>query len=220
MSGTGSLIPVTDEQAKAVQELAKAAQEAIKALRGVGGFLKRVMGTVPEDLISYLGGDWLKVRRAENLARILEKAQERMRARGAEPEQPAPLSLSLPLLIAAAEESRDELQDIWARLLAAAADGVRQKSFRLKYIETAKKMDPLDAAVLQCAAEKVGGNIDGHAQNVVAELLHVTRDEVDVSVANLIQLELAAAVVFSTPTQIPPAVVTAFGREFLRAVRD
>jgi hypothetical protein len=49
----------------------------------------------------------------------------------------------LPLVISAADEDRDELQEIWARLLAAAADPARAKSFRIQFIEVAKQMDPL-----------------------------------------------------------------------------
>ncbi len=54
------LIPISDEQAKLLQE-------ALKTLRSVGGYLREVLGTVPEDLVGLLGGDWLKVRRAENV---------------------------------------------------------------------------------------------------------------------------------------------------------
>lgn len=82
MSDQGSLVSITDEQAKL-------GQEALKTLRGVGGFLKKILGTVPEDLVGYLGGDWLKVRRAENLTRILEKMKERVEARKAATEQPS-----------------------------------------------------------------------------------------------------------------------------------
>jgi hypothetical protein len=64
MSDPGSLVPITDEQAKL-------GQEALKTLRSVGGFLREVIGTYPEDLVGYyLGGDWLKVRRAENLGAL------------------------------------------------------------------------------------------------------------------------------------------------------
>jgi hypothetical protein len=62
------LIPISDEQAKAIQE-------ALKTLRGLGGFLRETFGTIPEDLVGLLGGDRLKVLRAENLARILDKAR-------------------------------------------------------------------------------------------------------------------------------------------------
>jgi hypothetical protein len=54
MSDSGSLIPISDEQARAIQE-------ALKTLQGFGGFLRETFGTVPEDLVGVLGGDWLKV---------------------------------------------------------------------------------------------------------------------------------------------------------------
>jgi Abortive infection alpha len=205
--------PIGDEQAKAVQEASKAIGEALKTLQGFGGFLRDMFGTVPEDVAALLGGNWLKVRRIENLARILGKARERLRARRVEAPEPASLSIALPILVAAADESRDELQDIWASLLAAAADPARAKAFRIAFIEAVKKMDPLDAAVLQ-SAQAFGGDITGKVRNDLAQRLHASRDETDVSIANLEKLELVR------PTNPPNAVVSPFGREFLRAVSD
>ena len=70
-----------------------------------------MFGTVPEDIVALLGGNWLRVRRAENLLVTLEKARERLEKRGIKVE-PTSLSIGLPILIAAADESRDELQEI------------------------------------------------------------------------------------------------------------
>ncbi|MGC1250728.1 MAG: Abi-alpha family protein [Xanthobacteraceae bacterium] len=151
---TDGRIPISDEQAKAIAE-------AIKALQGLGDFLNKTFGIHLQNLIGYLGGDWLGVRRAQNLAHIIEKARERLRARDAKEAEPASLSVTLPILIAAAEESRDELQDLWARLLTAAADPSRAKSFRTAFIDAAKRMDPLDAAALQSAHEQSGGGVMG-----------------------------------------------------------
>jgi hypothetical protein len=67
----------------------------------------------------------------------LDHDLDRLADRG-EPTEPPSLSLLLPILVAAAEESRDELQDLWARLLAAAADPSRARSFRIQFIETVK----------------------------------------------------------------------------------
>jgi hypothetical protein len=183
MSDPGSIIPVSDEQAKAIQD-------AIKALRGVGGFLKQILGTVPEDLVGYFGGDLLKVRRAENAARIIEKAREKLQARNATPKRPS-ISIILPLLIAAADEDRDELQEIWARLLAAAADPARAASFRIHFIEAAKKMGPLDAAALQQVQNPDNhGMVTGNIRNQIAGALKASRDEVDISIDNLANLGL------------------------------
>jgi Abortive infection alpha len=201
------LIPISDEQAKAIQE-------ALKTLRGLGGFLRETFGTIPEDLVGLLGGDRLKVLRAENLARILDKARDRLRARGVKALEPASLSITLPILTAAADESRDELQDIWACLLAAAADPARAKSFRLAFIETAKKLDPLDAAVLQSVSANDAGRVTGETQNKIAERLGASRDEVEVSINSLEKLNLIREVNAVT------RAVSAFGREFLRTVSD
>jgi hypothetical protein len=178
MSEPGSLIP-SDEQAKL-------GQEALRTLRAIGGFLRQAVGTYPEDLVGYyLGGDWLKVRRAENLVRIVQEMQERLKARNVSPERPS-ISVALPLLIAAADEDRQELQDLWARLLAAAADPKRTKSFRGAFIDVAKKMDPLDAVVLQLAGA-TNRVITGTIQNALARSagrLTVASNRAQVDVGN------------------------------------
>lgn len=156
--------------------------------------------------------DWLRVRRAENTARMIQKAKERLSARHVETPEPATLSLTLPILVAAADESRDELQDLWARLLAAAADPARAGDFRLAFIDAVKRMDPLDAAVLSCMPAR-GGRIGGSDLNAVAEELHISRDQLDVSRDNLRKLELLMG-------DVTISSLTAFGREFLRAVSD
>jgi hypothetical protein len=204
MSDPGSLVPITDEQAKL-------GQEVLKTLQGVGGFLKKILGTVPEDLVGLLGGDWLKLRRAENLRRIVERTNELIEARKATTEEPS-ISIALPMLIEAANESRDELQEIWARLMAAAADPERSKSFRAQFIDAAKQMDPLDGAVLATVRKK-GGAVSGQVQEMIATDLKVRRDEVSVSMENLTRLKLMDHP--ATQYHISP-----FGREFLVAISD
>jgi hypothetical protein len=210
MTESTSIIPISDEQAKL-------GQKALDALQGVGRFLREIFGTVPEDLVGYFGGDLLKVRRAENFARVAQEAYERLEARGVEPEPPS-ISILIPIVVASADESRDELVDLWARLLAAAADPNRAKSFRLAFIEAAKNMDPLDAAVLRGIFD-AGGSITPGMRNDLAKQLHTSRDEIDVSIANLVKLELAYS---SSPDPAAAVAVpiSPFGREFLRAVSD
>src|SRR5262245_53950280 len=204
-----ALIPTTDEQAKL-------GQKALEVLQGLGGFLRDIFGTVPEDLIGYFGGDLLKVRRAENFSRIAQEARERLSERGIDPEPPS-ISILLPIVVSSADESRDELVDIWARLLAAAADPARAKSFRLAFIEATKRFDPLDAAVLQGISATAGGAVSPGMRNSLAGQLHASRDEIDVSIANLTKLELVYS---GRPGSPDPASISPFGREFLRAVSD
>jgi hypothetical protein len=200
--------PISDAQAKAIEASATAVREAIQALRGLGGYLERVFGTVPEDLVGYFGGDRLKVARAENIVRIMQRSKEINDARKVEPE-PISISLALPLLVAAADESRDELVDLWARLLAAAADPSRTKKFRARFIETTKQMDPIDALVL----EKVASGMQN--SDAIINYLNLTRDELAVSAQHLRVLELLAHEVAANQLYL-----SSYGREFLRAVND
>lgn len=208
-----NVIPVSDAQTRAIEASANTLREAIKALQGLGGYLERVFGTVPEDLVGYFGGDRLKVARAENIVRIVNRSKELNDKRGTTPESVS-ISLGLPLLVAAADESRDELVDLWARLLAAAADPRRTKHFRIAFIEVAKQMDPLDALVLQRWQLQFQGREGNRVLGPLASTLHVGTDEIAVSIGNLLRLRLAER------TPMGENDISAFGREFFRTVSD
>jgi Abortive infection alpha len=201
-----SLVPISDEQAKL-------GQEALKVLRGLGSFLEKVLGSVPEDLIGYLGGDWLRVRRAENLANLMHRAKARLETWGVEAPIPPSLSVTLPLFRDAADESREELQELWARLLAAAMDPSRADRVRARFFDALQKLDPLDARVLACLHGRGGGAYESQRNEMAGEL-GISRDEVEVSLANLRRVELA----FEPEGNL--IAITALGREFLRAVAD
>jgi hypothetical protein len=96
-------------------------------------------------------------------------------------------SIAIPLIEAAIDEDRDELKDVWARLLAAALDPARQGLVRQSMIETVKKLDPVDALVFQKVAEKQDSGVT-HDDLVAA--LKLQQDEVAVSSINLVELRL------------------------------
>jgi hypothetical protein len=168
-------------------------------------------------LVGILGGDWLMVRRAENLAQIVRRAKEHLDARGTKPIEPPTLSLTLPLMIAAADESRNELKEIWASLLAAAVDPARQKSFRHLFIEIAKGLDPLDAILLKALQKKPRNMQLEQMLNWIRELPHnlkMSHDEFAVSCLNLESLRLIIN------AQQHNMTITPLAREFLRAIED
>jgi hypothetical protein len=115
---SNELIPIGDEQAKAIQEVAKTTGTALELVEKAGAYIGWVLGTVPADLAGVLGGDWLGQIRIRNLARYKEQTEEILLARGVTDATPVSPSLAVPLLRAAADETRGELQDLWARLLA------------------------------------------------------------------------------------------------------
>ena len=206
------LIPITDEQAKAIQEASKLGVEVVGLLEGFGGFLKEVFGGVPKNLVGVLGGDWLEYRRLTNLAILKAKFNGHLHRLGIKDTMPPRLTLALPILQAAADESQDELQDLWARLLAAAMDPARSSKVRQSFISTIKQMDPLDAHVLR-NVHRGTQPVPPNARPNIAEAVGASSDELDVSFDNLVKLDCLQRYQASIQLATSP-----YGREFLRIV--
>jgi hypothetical protein len=205
--GDNSLIPISDEQAKLLRDV-------VGLIRASGAYGADVLGDLPKDLVGLLAGDQIKAWRAERLAKLWREVKKRLKAQGVEqPEAPNP-KLALPILAAAADETNEELQDLWERLLAAAMNPNRAKQVRLGFVEALRKLDPLDALVMMWMSRN-GGGVTMEGRNKAAKDLNVSRDEVDVSVANLVKVEFAEELHAGAPTNLIP-----FGREFLRIVQD
>lgn len=206
------LIPITDEQAKL-------GREVVGAGRDFGGYVAGILDDLPKDLVGLLVGDKVKVWRAERLAKAWERAKKRLAEQGiTEPASPG-LKLALPILAAAADENHEELQELWARLLAASMHPEQSKLVRLGFAEALRKLDPLDARVMVWMRQHGGAvsntGIDQRtSRNNVAADLGVSRDEVDVSLRNLVKVE------FALEPNVTVTGLSAFGREFLRTVLD
>lgn len=206
-----SIIPISEEQAKLGQQL-------VETGKSLGGYLADILGDLPKDLVGILG-DQVKVYRAVRLDALWKKSKEYLQVNGAvEPESPG-LNLVLPILEAAADENREELQDLWARLLAASLHPDRLKLVRLRFIGALKSLDPLDVRMILWLQNyeqahplsSSQGTIFGQRDTIAKELM-VSTDEIEVSTANII----LAGFAFRTASNV--IVLTPFGREFLRAV--
>ena len=100
------------------------------------------------------------------------------------------------LIAGAQEEGREELMELWARLLANAMDP-SMNSVRHSFIEAVKKMDMRDAVVLQyiyrqnivvvSIETKEPSNREFGIGNV-AEAIGLRNDEVEVSLRHLLDL--------------------------------
>ncbi len=213
-----SPIPISDEQAKLGQELVGAGRDA-------GGYIADILADIPKDLLGLLIGDKVKIKRVENFIKLWDKAKKRLTDQGIEEPAPANPKLVLPILAAAADENREDLQDLWARLLAAAMNPDQSKQGRLRFTDALKQLDPLDARVL-IWLHGHAGRTDTDSQNTMARELRVSRDDVDVSVANLIKANFAGPAgtsSFTNPMNVSAVymiALTPFGREFLRIVLE
>lgn len=217
---SNSLNPISDEQAKVLQEVAEKAGVALELVEEAGGYVGWVLGTAPTDLLGVVE-DWLVQARIRNLARMAHKTEEILSARGTTETVHASPSLAVPLLRGAMDESREELADLWARLLANAIDP-KLGTVRYEFIDAVKGMNADEAVVFKHMREKSimtihpekrgppdqPGviNVDGLARN-----LGMRREASEISVRRLDELG------FFDPLGNSARIISAFCHEFMRA---
>jgi hypothetical protein len=190
---TVKLTPVTDEQAKAITALSQFGTTVVTESSGLAKYVGRVVGTVPKDTVGIVLGDPLRAVRTVLAAKYDEWVSQILERRGVKQTQPVSPSLAIPLLRAAYDESRPELQALWAALLASAMDPQRVGRVRLSFIDTLRRFDPLDALVLKTRNEHQEDLSPNPAAGVAA-LLTQPESEVQISVDNLKVLNCVVAV--------------------------
>ena len=189
MSGD-SLEPFGKETARATGELAKFGARTLDSLDKLFGYAAEVAATVPHDLIGLGGGDWLRETKLRNLHKLRTNTLRIFSERTDAPFEEISPSIAVPLIEAAANELRERLAEIWAKLLAAAADPNRRAFVRADLISAVKQLEPLDAIVFQTVHELLK---DGRVEGVTAKLttkLSVDLNEIIVSLLNLEDLGL------------------------------
>jgi hypothetical protein len=98
--------------------------------------------------------DNMKFRRFENRVRLFDKAERILEQRGIDgPTRDVPPKFALPLITYATLEEDEELQDIWANLLANAADGGTPIELRTTYIDVLKDLTASDVKILSMLAK-------------------------------------------------------------------
>jgi hypothetical protein len=125
---------------------------------------------------------------------MMFEAQARLATMGIEQTKPATLSIALPILEGAADEDREELVDLWARLLASAMNPAAKNNVRHSFIAAVRQMDPTDAKIIHYIySEKVvriqrgGGGTTKTDTSVLAisRDLKDRQDDVEVSIEHL-----------------------------------
>jgi hypothetical protein len=126
--------------------------------------------------------------------------------------QPVSPSVAIPLLRAAYDEGRPELQELLAALIAAAMDPKRSGRVRLSFIETLKRFDPLDALVLKARCD-MRGVLQPSALGFIANTLEQAVDEVQASIENL-------KVLGCVEGAIPGFYINNYGKLLIKACSD
>jgi len=180
---------------------------------------------VLDDLIGVLGGDSLseyrekqKRRRAarneETIDRTAQILDERKVKKIAEFNDEA----TVEVLEAAQDEGRQELRELWARLLAASLDPARVTRYRREFIEIAKRLEPVDAEILPFLAEP--GQLAPNRRAWVAGRTSRSDDEIVVSFRSLAVLGLIESPYGPNGNHQLQPILSSLGREFLFCVRE
>ncbi len=207
--------PIDPDSAHAIEESAKAAAKAIDAAVQAGKYVGEVLGDLPHDLVGIMG-DWVKHKRARRWAELSADTEKILRDRGVDNRVDVSPSIAIPLIAAAINEDRDGLKQLWAKLLAAAMDPTRAAQVRLSLIDALKRMEPLDALVLDAVNKNPSGNWTPSGRDALKAALNVSQDEVLVSFDNLTKLDCLAWPV-SGPHINP--IMAPLGKLLMQAVR-
>ncbi len=136
------------ETAKAAQEIAKTTSKALDVAEKVGSFVAKVIGEPVECAVGMLS-DKLRFMRWERQISMVDKCEEIIRQRQIEGKLRAvPPKLALPIMENASLEENDELQDLWANLLASALDPSFKGVVRAAFIDIIKQLEVVDAYIL------------------------------------------------------------------------
>ena len=140
---------MSDEQAKAVQEVAKTSGKLIDAAEKVGGFVSKVIGGASTQVGGILE-DWAKYYRYKNLLAIADKVEALHAGRGLEGKTiPIPPRAAIPMLESASLEDDEVLQEVWALLIANSTDPNFKEAIHPGYTEVIKQLSSDEAMILQ-----------------------------------------------------------------------
>ncbi len=157
-------------------------------------FIERLAGPSIDGMGGLLG-DQVKFIRFKNKVNIALKAQAMLEKKGISPKN-VPLKLIVPLLEQASLEEDEELQNIWAALLANSANPTCICEIHSSYVEILKQLSALEFRFLEkllseIKKRKVQNN--AHPSIEVRELLKktsISQEQCKVMIENLVRLNL------------------------------
>lgn len=169
---------ISDEEAKAAQELAKLGQKGVEAATDAGGWLTKTFGKA-FDHISEAFADKAAAYRIRNRAKVVAKTQVYLKKLGVTDLKTIDLRSGIPLLESISDEPEEPIQDLWAAYIANALDS-SQKSVAINrlIINVIKNLEPNDLPVIRrLAAENLS--------TPVRDPIHLDHDDFSVEEPDL-----------------------------------
>lgn len=136
---------MSDEKAKAVQEVAKATGKAIDAADKAGNFFSRVFGQPIEDTVGTFWGDPIRTRRIERGIDLSVRVQKKLQEAGTSDIQSIADKVGVPLIESATLEDEPTLKEMWVNLLVAAVSGYEVEK---NFVKTLDLFTPSNARLL------------------------------------------------------------------------
>jgi len=131
-------------------------------------FLKAVLGE-PANALGGLIGDWINQRRHANLINITVEAKRRLAKAGVSPKE-VPLKIIHPAIEAASLEDEPDLQNLWANLLANAADPTSTLNISAIFPDILRQLSRVEARYLDrlytSTTEQLAPGLRNHTFNV------------------------------------------------------
>jgi hypothetical protein len=174
----------------------------------------RPVTDIAENALGRMGGDWLSESRARNRAKLKQKTAKILSDAGVKGDVDPSPSVVAPLLSAAQDEGREDLLNVWAKLLAAALNPASSTQYRREFVEIVKQLEPVDVLVLPLLASS--GSYKPSRIEFIASQLKRRNPEIELSIRNLLRLDVAMDNTMGSRDNWP--IVTALGRELLTLV--
>jgi len=145
---------ITDEQAKAFQELFKMGNTAMEKAADAGSYLSK-LAFDPLKELSGFATDEIRARRQQRAFERILQSQRILLGRGIEPSQFVGLSdkMTVELIDGASLEEDFTLQGMWSKLIADSMDPNYRDCVHPGFIDVIKQLTPDEALILQYLAQ-------------------------------------------------------------------
>ena len=216
-----------EEVARAAAEASKFGTRALETTEKLTSFVAKVFKEPIGDAVGIIG-DRLRFMRWERQVRLADRVNEILNQRGIVETRAVPPRLALPIFENASMEDNNELQDLWAKLLANSMDSNFIPELRYAYLEIIKSLNPLDVKILHALynwlskKETDWDRITQHmfTKQEICQRLSISSQDYEVSAYNLFRVQCLAQpfttmLVMSKDTQT--VVITPLGKSFVEA---
>jgi hypothetical protein len=203
----GDLVEAYTQTEKTIEATANAVSKTVDAASAA------IKAPVVQAMLGLAGGNLLIAWNERQRERIKRRTAELLQEEGVEQAGVLSPSLAIPLISAAENETRPELEEMWARLLATGMNPDRAAEVRIDFIDTLRQLDPLDAQLLRAIAGHDGGpNLESMRRLYQTTLPGVDNDDLAISGQKLQRLGC-----LSLSHGVYSAAITSYGRKLIAA---